>query len=857
MIWLGQLTRLCAICLLLVEGVPTLAADDSLSTRAVPAAMEAQPLPQALAGFASLTHLQLVYVSQLALGKMSHAVSAGQPATAALGQLLQGTGLDFLLLNDRTIKLYEQPRVTHASTVAPTPAPEKPAADAPIDPLGEVVVSATKRNAMLSTVPMSITVLTPDDLDSTGMQGISGIAAVATGIEYDYSSQYGPGILTNIAIRGIDADKGDATTGIYVNDTPIQTPHSTFGNPYPVIFDMSQVEVLRGPQGVLFGRGAEGGAIRYVTNEPSTTTDSELYRSELSTTDHGGANLEMGAAVGGPLMSGILGARISAWYREDGGYVNHVDPFTGDVIDDHDNRSASRAFRLSFAVEPTDALRITPSISRQSIDLHDTPVFYADPEPPLSGSLENGKLVRQPATDDMTLASLTLVDRLGNANLTSISSYFDRSATALVDSSNVAGVEFFGTFGNPLGPAYPVSYADAVPSALTLRQIQFSQELRLTSRDTDSPFKWLGGFFYSRFRENATQDTYGIAAPQDAGILTDNYNTWSEESAFGQAQWAFNPYWSVGVGMRVGLLQSDATSHNGGFANGTSAPFAENGFHERLPPTPRFDLSYQPDSRNLFYAAIAKGFRAGGGGGASVQCDGSVDPRSYGPDSVWSFELGTKNQLFDRRLHLETSVYDIQWNGIQERLTDLCGDSFTTNAGNARSRGFDLSADAAVTDQFRLALAVGLIDVRYSRTLTTADGSYDLVDSGTVVGGVPSVPAPWSGTLSARYDWQLRRDTSIYLHGEEIIHSHNPGPFTELDPRYPSYDPSLAADPATYLLNLQLGVTQRDLNVHVFVNNVTNTQPLLQRYADAPGSSLMYAYTLRPRTVGVMGTFSY
>jgi outer membrane receptor protein involved in Fe transport len=565
----------------------------------------------------------------------------------------------------------------------------------------------------------------------------------------------------------------------------------------------------------------------------------------------------MGAAVGGPLMSGILGARISAWYREDGGYVNQVDPFTGNAIDDHDNRSASRAFRLSFAVEPTDSLRITPSISRQTINLHDTPVFYADPEPPLSGSLENGKLVRQPATDDMTLASLNLVDRIGNANLTSISSYFDRSATALVDSTNVAGIEFFGTFGNPRGPAYPVSYADAVPSALTLRQIQVSQELRLTSRDTDSPFKWLGGFFYSRFRENATQDTYGIAAPQDPGILTDNYNTWSEESAFGQAQWAFNPYWNVGAGMRVGLLQSEAMSHNGGFANGTSAPFAENGFHERLPPTPRFDLSYQPDSRNLFYAAIAKGFRAGGGGGASVHCDGSVDPRSYGPDSVWSFELGTKNQLFDRRLHLETSVYDIQWNGIQERLTDLCGDSFTTNAGNARSRGFDLSADGAVTEQLRLALAVGLIDVRYSRTLTTADGNHDLVDSGTVVGGVPSVPAPWSGTLSARYDWPVRHDTSLYLHGEEIIHSHNPGPFTELDPRYPSYDPSLTADPATYLLNLQLGVTQRDLNVHVFVNNVTNTQPLLQRYADAPGSSLIYAYTLRPRTVGVMGTFNY
>ena len=152
-------------------------------------------------------------------------------------------------------------------------------------------------------------------------------------------------MLTNLAIRGIDADKGDATTGIYVNDTPIQAGHTTFGNAYPVTFDLQQVEVLRGPQGVLFGRGAEGGAIRYVTNEPSTATDSELYRYELSTTDHGGANLELGAAVGGPLVDGFLGARVSAWYRDESGYVNRVDRFTGGAIP---AEHTSLAFRVVY-----------------------------------------------------------------------------------------------------------------------------------------------------------------------------------------------------------------------------------------------------------------------------------------------------------------------------------------------------------------------------------------------------------------------------------------------------------------------------------------------------------------------------
>jgi outer membrane receptor protein involved in Fe transport len=307
--------------------------------------------------------------------------------------------------------------------------------------------------------------------------------------------------------------------------------------------------------------------------------------------------------------------------------------------------------------------------------------------------------------------------------------------------------------------------------------------------------------------------------------------------------------------MRVGVLDSRGASHTAGFATGgpASGHVSE---HETLPPTPRFDLSYQPDSRNLFYTAIAKGFRAGGFGGQAARCGDSMTPTAFGPDSVWSFEVGTKNQLFDRRMHLDTSLYDIHWNGIQERVQDTCGNTYTTNAGAARSRGFDLGTDALVTDRLVMAVAVGYLDVRYTRTLTTAGGQV-IVDRGTVVGGVPSVPAPWSGTLSARYEWPLVGDTSAYLRAEEIAHSHNPGPFTELEPNNPTYDPRLSADPATYLLNLQLGLTRSRVNARIFVNNVTNAQPLLQRYTDAPGSALVYAYTLRPRTVGLMGNWTF
>ena len=405
----------------------------------------AQPLPQALAAFGELSHLQLVYVSQITAGKMSQAVSPGFSAAHTLARLLQGTGLSFLFLNDRTVEIFERPHSSSGIRV------DVPAA------LQEIVVTSTKRSEMLRTVPMSISVLPMADMDSAGIKDIGGIAAVTTGVEFDASSQFGPGILTNLAIRGISADKGDATTGIYVDDTPIQSAHNNFGDVYPLTFDMTQVELLRGPQGVLFGRNAEGGAIRFVTNEPSTTTASLLYRAEFSATRRGGLGYEVGAAGGAPIVEGRLGVRASVWYRRDAGYVDRIDPFSGAILDSNANHGGNEAMRLALAFEPNDALRIVPSISYQSVKLHDTPNFYVDASTSTAGSLDNGKLLRQPSVDSFTLASIKVTQGLRGANLTSITSFFDRAAMATVDSTNAAGVYYFHGYGNPLGPAFPTS----------------------------------------------------------------------------------------------------------------------------------------------------------------------------------------------------------------------------------------------------------------------------------------------------------------------------------------------------------------------------------------------------------------
>jgi outer membrane receptor protein involved in Fe transport len=798
----------------------------------------AQPLQQALVAFANSTDLHLVYVSQLALGKVSHSVPAGVPVADGLSRLLEGTGLTYEFLGPRTIKILERPKA------------EEPARDDRAVSLDEIVVSAMKRDELLSTVPMSISVLSADRLSESGITDIGGVAAVSPGVEYNFSSQFGPGILTDIAIRGISAQKGGATTGLYIDDTPIQMPHSVFNNPFPLTFDLARVEVLRGPQGVLFGRSAEGGAIRFITNEPSTTTASELYRSEVSATEHGATSYEAGAAAGGPLIADVLGARISAWYRHDGGYVDRIDPFTGATVDADANHSASELLRLGFAFEPDDRFRIVPGFSYQSVRLHDTPVFYADQSAPAMGVLDNGKLLDQPSTDEFRMGSVRATARLNGANLTVVTSYFDRTAAATVDQTNAAGVDYFGGFGNPLGPEFPTSYSDAVPSLLFQHQIQETAEMRIASSGPSGPWTWLGGAFYSRLNESSTEDTYAITAPSNPGILTDAEDVTREISIFGYGRWSFTSQWSAGAGMRLGWTQTGGRSRNGGFANTNPVPFATSSDRETLPPTPRLDLSYQPDGLNLFYASVARGFRSGGlNGNRPIECDGSADPLAYAPDSVWSFELGAKNQLFGNRLQINTSIFDIRWPGVQVYVYDACGHGLTTNAGEARSTGFDLDLEALVTDRLRVTLALGMLDARYVRTVRAANGDL-IVDKGAA-GGLPSVPAPWDGTVSARYEWPLAHDARGYVRMEEIVHSHNPGPFSELDPKNTNYDQSLRADPATDLLNLQLGVAWGTSDIRLFVDNALDSQPVLQRDVDAPGSPLVYAYTFRPRTIGV------
>ena len=189
------------------------------------------------------------------------------------------------------------------------------AAEEATGPLQEIVVTATRHEESLSKVPISVTALTQEALDVRGVKDFQDVARFTPGVNIDNSGT------NNISIRGIASTGGAGTTGIYIDDTPIQMRALAF-NPdeaLPKTFDIDRVEVLRGPQGTLFGAGSEGGTVRYITTQPSLTKTSIYSRAEVSYTEGGDPSYEAGVAGGMPIIDGTLGVRVTVWYRNDGG----------------------------------------------------------------------------------------------------------------------------------------------------------------------------------------------------------------------------------------------------------------------------------------------------------------------------------------------------------------------------------------------------------------------------------------------------------------------------------------------------------------------------------------------------------
>jgi len=632
-------------------------------------------------------------------------------------------------------------------------------------PLAEVVVTAQRREEPLQSVPISMTVFNQAALDIQGTHNIDDLARLTPSVTFIRSGNNNNAESSEIAIRGIVSNAGAATTGVYIDDTPIQTRHLGFAsfNTYPQLFDIDRVEVLRGPQGTLFGSGSEGGTIRYLTPQPSLTNSSLYARAEIAATDSGDPVYEAGVAAGVPLISESLGMRASVSYRSEGGFVDRVNWHTGQTVDNSANGAHTITARLAFKWAPTQDLAVTPSVLYQKREVDDTAAWWwirpqFPPGDPTNGQFDapfrTGNEIASPDYDDFTLSTIRIDWTLGSVALVSNSSYFKRNQSAITDYSQFDRAIFLGNPFPPPGQVGSGSWGDD--------QENWTQEIRLQSNDNASRLVWTAGLFYQYAKETTRQLVYDPSVQVDLGlppdfnggyIYVENPRTGLDRqiAVFGQADWKLTEALKLTVGARFARAQFDGSaSYPTTLVVGPA--FTTSGGETEHPFTPKAGLTYQWDPNKLLYLTVAKGFRIGGTNPAVGQfCYGGPDsalgsiglsavPPTYGSDSVWSYEVGSKNTLADNRLVLNASAYYIKWKNIQQNVPlTACGFQFTANLGEAKSTGFDVQSVYSPNRLVSLGATFSYTDAKFTETLQVTPTVFSIVQDGD---HLPA--APWS-----------------------------------------------------------------------------------------------------------------
>jgi iron complex outermembrane receptor protein len=526
--------------------------------------------------------------------------------------------------------------------------------------LQEVVVTATRREESLSKVPISVTALTQESLDERGIKDFSEVARFTPGVNFDNSGT------NNISIRGISGTGGAGTTGIYLDDTPIQMRALAFSpdEAVPKSFDIDRVEVLRGPQGTLFGSGSEGGTVRYITTQPSLTKTSVYARAEVATTEGGDLSYEAGVAAGGPLVEGTLGARVSVWYRRDGGWIDRIDPYTLATVDHNDNHDDNALLRLAFLWAPSEKWAITPSIYYQSRTRHDISTYWPLYSDPGSNRFVDADPDARNSPDRFYLPAIKIEGDFGSARLISNTSFYHRENQTgyegtlynlgYYQTQNAAPI-FLNTPASPWLVPYPLLDGNGLhvpgldyhsPSTIDNGQENLTQEIRLQSTDPAARLLWTAGVFANENRQTYLEqihdpmlnqltqlvlglpytqvfcyldpitqlctgpDAYDPAFPNDSYFLKTNSKD-TQVAVFGELTYALTDRLKATVGARYSRMKYNFDTLTGGpqlyapTRTGTG-DISENAF------TPKATLQFQMDQDNLFYAAYAKGFRPGG-----------------------------------------------------------------------------------------------------------------------------------------------------------------------------------------------------------------------------------------------------
>jgi iron complex outermembrane receptor protein len=727
--------------------------------------------------------------------------------------------------------------------------------------LEEIVVTAEKRESTVQKTPISLTAITGADIQDRGLTDLSSLLQSVPGVSIRTS---GPG-LTEFELRGIASTGGNSpTVGFYLGDTSLTAPAASNEGKVvisPDLYDLNRIEVLRGPQGTLYGSGSMGGTIKVVPNAPNPSGFDASAEATLGDTAHGGFDHAENAMVNLPFGGGIAAVRIVGSYSDDSGFIDRVvtapgafpinngkvrgnvlaAPVADDFKDVNDVQRTS--VRISALVKPTEQLSITPSFFYQKLNSGGLP--YIDSDPGTNAHYQPFNLP-EPYSDEFKLGSLNLVYRTDAFEIDSTSSYWKRHEPVIQDATESwqtgLALPSFDPAAGGIGPA---------PAIEDLQSHQTSEEIRLSSVG-DSALKWLVGYYYEDF--SSEWNVYFPAAGAIPVFGSTNLFTYLsptiilQQSQFGELTYNITPALAVTAGVRhYAYDESQVTTQSGVLATPGIYSSAERD-HGVLP---KFSLSYDVNPDLLLYTTAAKGFRPGGGTGpvptsGPLSCETELQsesnstqfvagPTSFKPDSVWSYELGEKLRAADHRVTINSSVYFVKWNGVQQvNALSPCGFIYTANAGNAQVYGGEIEIQAVIVNNLILSANTGYVHAALvSSNLLNAG-----FNPGTPIQDDPrwtaSVSLAYRHPLTDRLDFTARADSTYTDARTDETFAIND---------LPPYD----------LTNIRAGVEGKNWSAVLFVNNVADKRALLNDITQAAVNLATYnrIAVSQPLTAGV------
>jgi outer membrane receptor protein involved in Fe transport len=746
-----------------------------------------------------------------------------------------------------------------AVTTAGAPATPKQAVD--VAPLETVTITSTKRAESARDVPQTIEVYSQQALQDMGAKDVSDVIKATPGVELR-ASQPGVG---GVAIRGIAelnvanlyGGTGSATA-LYLDEMAL-----TAAGFFPQVntFDLERVEILKGPQGTLFGEGSLAGTIRLITRKPDLKSFSTAVDADADAVKGGGKGNSLDAMVNIPLATNVAAMRATVFHREDPGYVSTRLASTGEIVSDT-NTNRSNGGRVTFRLKPN------------AVDLFDLTLMTSDARRGgtnlATDDFTDTHSVLEHANDRTNAGNLTYQRAASGADLVVTASKIKRTVNQVTDQLGlVAETNLLdGALNQATGGALGLPTVTGVYAPQDITTDSSSLEVRAVSNGS-GPLKWTVGAFYKKNDTNylltsqsvpqtlptqysaVSQILTGGAYSDPYSILSASTGSTKQTALFGETSYDLTPSMQLLGGLRLFREQRSSTTQYGGVILFV-APLLSPGASITPPGTvsssasntlvnPKLTLSYKPASNVLTYATVSRGFRSGGQNDLFFTVAGGQP--TFDPETLTNYELGMKSDYFARRVFVDASVYTLDWRNLQEVIGKGPGGAGEVigNIGQARSSGIDLSLRARPTAGLELMAGLSLIDAKTRNAVTLPDPS----GNGSInVASGARLPRTAKQTLNlaATYRHELT-DALTGLVRLGVSHVGDSVSYLyQEDQKVNAYT----------TVDLKFGVESERWEAYAYATNLTNQKiQLYQETFNDPTNNKPQYYYGRPRTVGV------